>query len=738
MTDHELILQFTQGSQGAFAELAQRHIDLVYSSALRQVRDRHLAEDVTQAVFIVLARKAAGLGENIILPAWLLRATHMACLNALRGESRRRRHERKAAQMMPESHITPEPVWSDISPLLDSAMNRLGAKSREALALRFFAGQSVKEVATALDISEDAAKQRLSRGLAELRTLLGKHGLALSAASLGVLVAANATQAAPAGLLASTATSALAHAASPLAKGILAAMAAAKVKVAAIVLLAISVLGATTTLAVHQILAKAPPPQILAGPLTQSMAAIPAVAALPANQPVVSGKVLGLDGKPLANAEVFLVPALRDYGANKPPLRQVTGDDGQFSFPRPASAAPNSQRICIRAEEGCVIADEEQLAASKALQIQAWATVEGVLKVGEAIAPGQNVVLTADNNFSFAPFGIWQIGRTDADGHFVFHKVIPGESHVRRRIEEKRGIDTQPTYVNALPGKTVSITMGGRGRPVVGRIVAPKGFAVKPSFAEDRKYFNNANIVPEDPRPTWLPPALLSGWEKSPAGLEYKHNSAPYGFLIGPDGSFRIDDVPAGKYNFDVAMYESSPGSRMADQIFLLKSSFAIPPMPDGRSDSPLNLGEIACERAPGLHVGDTAPMFDVTTLDGEALKLADLKGKVILLHFFHCPGPNSEESFPDLRAAWKAWGDDPRFAMVGVCIGAEADKARAYAADHRLAWTLGLLPRLTLAPERYEAGYDAVYLIDGEGQLIGKHLHSTGVDDALDKALAK
>src|SRR5687768_14587167 len=100
--DSTLLTEYVRGrAEPVFRRLVQRHIDLVYSAALRQVRDPHLAEDVTQAVFIVLARKAHTIRHEAALAGWLLSTTRYVAATANRARARRRRHEQKAAAMNP-------------------------------------------------------------------------------------------------------------------------------------------------------------------------------------------------------------------------------------------------------------------------------------------------------------------------------------------------------------------------------------------------------------------------------------------------------------------------------------------------------------------------------------------------------------------------------------------------------------------------------------------------------------
>jgi RNA polymerase sigma factor (sigma-70 family) len=203
--DRELLADYARnGSEQAFGALTERYLSLIYSTALRITRNPDDAEEVTQAVFVILARKAGSLRSGTILAGWLYKTAQHTAANVLRG--RIRRHQREQEAWMQSNLNQPEhSVWEQLSPFLDEAMGSLGDVDRSAIVLRFFQNKSNREVGRVLNISEAAAHQRVSRATEKLRKIFSRRGVSLTAAAISAAVAANSAQAVPAGLAGSVA-----------------------------------------------------------------------------------------------------------------------------------------------------------------------------------------------------------------------------------------------------------------------------------------------------------------------------------------------------------------------------------------------------------------------------------------------------------------------------------------------------------------------------------------------------
>ncbi|HTJ00280.1 MAG TPA: sigma-70 family RNA polymerase sigma factor [Dongiaceae bacterium] len=236
----ELVRDYVRDhSEAAFAALVTRHVNLVYGAALRKTGNAAAAEEITQAVFVLLARKASQLRPGTVLAGWLHQTTRYTAASFLRAEARRRRREQEACMQS----LVPEPapeLWPEIAPLLEDALGRLGHKDRDAVVLRFFEGKSFQEIGVVCGVTENAAKKRVTHGLEKLRRFFAGRGVVSTIGGLADMMATHSVAAAPAVLAATVTTAALSHGAVAggatltLIKGALKLMAWTKVKTAII------------------------------------------------------------------------------------------------------------------------------------------------------------------------------------------------------------------------------------------------------------------------------------------------------------------------------------------------------------------------------------------------------------------------------------------------------------------------------------------------------------------------
>jgi len=257
--DIDLLQQYArEGSEAAFAALVARHVNLVFSASLRKTGNPHAAEEITQAVFIILAKKAHQLRRGTILSGWLYQAARLTAASFLRGEIRRT-HREQEAYMQSLSNETESDTWPEIMPFLEDAMGVLGEKDRQAIVLRFFEGKSFQEVGAAFNASENAAKKRVAYALEKLHRYFSRRGVSSTTAIIAGAISANSVQTAPAALAGSVTAAALAKGAAAsgstltLIKGALKIMAWTKMKMTAVSSLVVLLAAGTTTITVLEI-----------------------------------------------------------------------------------------------------------------------------------------------------------------------------------------------------------------------------------------------------------------------------------------------------------------------------------------------------------------------------------------------------------------------------------------------------------------------------------------------------
>jgi RNA polymerase sigma factor (sigma-70 family) len=245
LTDGQLLERFlSEGAEESFSELLRRHAGMVQAVAARRLGDAALAEDAAQAVFMTLVRKARSLRREGSLAGWLLRSTELVCRNVLRERASRERREKEAGMKLAEDR--PIAAGEELAEL-EPAVAELPARYRQALALRYYQGLSVAEVAAHLGCPQRTAETRLARGLERLRTRLSRKR-EVSVALLAGLLGARSAPAASEVLVASIrgaclGTAAPSTAAVVMMEGLMKMMLLARIKFVAVAAGAVAVLA---------------------------------------------------------------------------------------------------------------------------------------------------------------------------------------------------------------------------------------------------------------------------------------------------------------------------------------------------------------------------------------------------------------------------------------------------------------------------------------------------------------
>ncbi|HYV28049.1 MAG TPA: redoxin domain-containing protein [Candidatus Eisenbacteria bacterium] len=455
-----------------------------------------------------------------------------------------------------------------------------------------------------------------------------------------------------------------------------------------------------------------------------------------------------------------------------------TDDSGKFSF----KASVDDYAILVLEEDGFAQVKVDELAHSPEVKLKPWAKVRGKLMIGARPGTNEEVHLWParlpyeDLPRNFPALSMYLKTTTDAQGEFSFERVPPMNVqvyHSPKVKDDKMGTTpmSQTLSVALQAGEVKTVTIGGQGRPVTGRVVV-NGYDGKINWRADA-YTIEKVLPPADGLPDLMSlsrelsakiQAADSQEEKArlveqmrnsheeaiqkqhsfyatEKGRDYYFQSKRYCLNFAEDGSFRIEDVPGGKYRLRIDVREGKPWDFSLPTIAHIEKELEIPDSPGGRSDEAFDVGKIEMKARNALKLGSIAPDFEVKTVDDKPIKLSECAGKFVLLDFWAvwC-GPCVAET-PRLKETYEAFKNDARFRMIGLSLDPISKTPRDYARKNELGWTMGFLGEWSKAdlPGKYGVdGIPSIFLIGPDGKILARDLRGDAIKTAVERALAK
>jgi peroxiredoxin/protocatechuate 3,4-dioxygenase beta subunit len=440
-------------------------------------------------------------------------------------------------------------------------------------------------------------------------------------------------------------------------------------------------------------------------------------------------------------------------------LSVTTGADGNFSFP------PQIDKYMVVAvhEQGYVEVTEEELATDPNIVIEPWARVQGELRIGGQALAGESINIDHHTDYQQ---GVPQVGvgyngaRTDADGRFAWDRIVPGTVQISHffKLGGVMVTRTRQEVIEVSPGQTANVIIGGSGKTVLGQLVASPDpnepvdwTSAKISLdlkLPEPPYPNDFNEMIPTERRTWE-----STWQRTEQGRLHKkiewHRGRSYRGIMEPNGTFRVEDVPAGTYllRINVGQKAGSAASSYRPRTSRKKPGYTgtleyeldVPEMSEDDNNVLLNIGELEIKTTKQLKVGGLAPSFEAETFDDRHIYLSDYHGKVIMLVFWNSQDPYIMSTIESTLEVVDSFAAADRIVVIGASLDRDIEAAKKFAKDNELEW-INCAPtaseRVRIAEDYEVSRFPTTFVIGPDGRMLAINPSSLLLQSTLEDAL--
>jgi peroxiredoxin len=482
----------------------------------------------------------------------------------------------------------------------------------------------------------------------------------------------------------------------------------------------------------------------------------------------ITGSVYLPNGQAAANAAILLpvrgyFPILGDRRFEGERLSTIfhTLSNGSFVVPD----IPGVHTLYVVHPKGFCEFNVEGTQAPLSIRLQPWGRIEGTVTLEGKPAPHEKVGLLRGFNYpgrivlSLSP-GTF-ITKSDGQGRFTFEHVPPGEVQVCRlahkryerihRLAQNRSKGVRRPvqdeydgvqYVDVAAGKTTVVRYGFNGRVLKGRLVA-SDLSTNVNWSSSPGFRLCTQSEMPKPPPGEDPTTWATAYRQSAEGKQRQRATHYFAMMIEAGGEFRIRDVPPGTYDLQGDLREGDDNTlpRLGKLLGSVNRDVMVPEPLAGQPNAPLDLGDVVVQMFKELKPGDATPDFEVKTLDGGSLRLADLRGKYVVLDFWATWCAPCRAETQHLKAVYESYGKNPKFAMLGLSLDKAVDAPKDYARTEGIGWQQGFLGDWSKAtlPARYGVeGIPAIFLIDPDGKVVATDLRGEGIGSAVGSALGK